>query len=116
MITRFQYRVQLLICQGCCCGQTEQGKPEVPLTWLQRTWVERKLVRDVHITPTSCLGPCDVPNVACLLTARSSTWFAQLEAQEDYEAVLDWAAQLVGSLETPVPPHLQAKQLQRFTF
>jgi predicted metal-binding protein len=110
--TRFQHVVQLLVCEGCCCGNPEQGHPKVPLRWLQRAWVERKLARYMHITPCYCLGPCDAANVVCVIAGNSLTWFGRFETQADYEAVFDWAAAFVGTLELPLPPQLEMKRLE----
>lgn len=115
MPTRFQHHVQLLLCDGCCCGKTEQGNLAVPTAWLQQAWLERKLVKHLHLTPCYCLGPCDVPNVACVLSADRATWFAHLETQDDYETLFDWAAQHVEEGAPPLPPLLEEKRLERFS-
>ena len=56
---------QLIVCQGCCCGATYKGRPEVPAEWLKTEWRKRGLLKRVHLTISGCLGPCDVPNVVC---------------------------------------------------
>jgi hypothetical protein len=114
MPTRFQHRVQLLLCDGCCCGRTEQGNPSVPLKFLQREWTRRKLGKYLHLTPCYCLGPCDAANVACVLSAGTATWFAHLETQSDYETLFDWAAQHTQDTAPPLPALLKDKQLERF--
>ena len=57
---------QITVCQGCCCGKTEKGHPEVPVEWLKKEWKLRGLLKRVHLTITGCLGPCDVPNVVAI--------------------------------------------------
>ena len=46
MATSFQYPVatkrmvigHITVCQGCCCGHVERGRPEVPVEWLKKEW------------------------------------------------------------------------------
>jgi len=54
---------QVLVCQGCCCGAVERGRPEVPAEWLKAEWRRRGLLKRLQLTISGCLGPCDVPNV-----------------------------------------------------
>ncbi len=49
----------LTICQGCCCGNTENGRPPVPVEWLKREWRARGLLKRVQLTISGCLGPCE---------------------------------------------------------
>ena len=117
--TRFKHRVQLLLCDGCCCGKREHGHQEVPVKFFQREWTRRKLVREVYLTPCYCLGPCDAANVVGVLSALSATWFGNLAEVDDYAAVLDWVQALVDSqldaLNPPtLPERLQDKTLERF--
>jgi hypothetical protein len=35
---------QFSVCNGCCCGQTERGKPPVPVEWLKEEWRKRGLL------------------------------------------------------------------------
>ena len=53
----------LTVCQGCCCGNTENGRPPVPVDWLKKEWRARGLLKRVQLTISGCLGPCDLPNV-----------------------------------------------------
>jgi hypothetical protein len=48
----------LTICQGCCCGNTENGRPPVPVDWLKKEWRARGLLKRVQLTISGCLGPC----------------------------------------------------------
>src|ERR1700719_3467817 len=53
----------LTICQGCCCGNTENGRPPVPVDWLKKEWRARGLLERLHnssntvISSTGRLGP-----------------------------------------------------------
>src|SRR3984893_16566915 len=51
----------LTVCQGCCCGNTENGRPPVPVDWLKKEWRARGLLKRVQLTISGCLGPCDLP-------------------------------------------------------
>jgi hypothetical protein len=39
----------LTVCQGCCCGNTENGRPPVPVEWLKREWRARGLLKRVQL-------------------------------------------------------------------
>ncbi len=54
---------QITVCSGCCCGAVGRGKPEVPLDWLKQEWRSRGLLKNIQLTVSGCLGPCDLPNV-----------------------------------------------------
>jgi hypothetical protein len=84
---------QISICNGCCCGQTEKGHPEVPVEWLKREWKYRGLLKRVHLTISGCLGPCDVPNVILITSAEGTQWLAQISQRRQYEMLADWAEQ-----------------------
>ena len=114
--TRFRHKAQLLLCDGCCCGKTALGHAEVPVTFLQLEWTRRRLVKDLHLTPCHCLGPCDAANVACVLSADSAAWFGGLTSRDDYAALLDWTEQLIKTGEPgALPERLRGKRLERFT-
>jgi hypothetical protein len=82
---------QVLICSGCCCGRTDKGKPEVPLEWLKTSWKQAGLLRNIQLTITGCLGPCDLTNVACILTEQGQFWFGGLTEEAHYQALFYWA-------------------------
>lgn len=87
----------------------------MPFGFLQREWTRRKLVARLHLTSCACLGPCDVPNVVCVLSTGMAAWFGKLESQNDYAALLDWAAGLADAGRPPALPEcLRGKQLERF--
>jgi cobaltochelatase CobN len=82
---------QIILCQGCCCGQTGRGLPVVPLDWLKPLWKAEKLNKAVQLTVSGCLGPCDLPNVCCVNTPEGQTWYGRLTTREDYAVLLAWA-------------------------
>ena len=41
---------QMIVCQGCCCGATQKGRPEVPADWLREEWRRRGLLKRIQLT------------------------------------------------------------------
>ena len=106
---------QLAFCQGCCCGRTDRGRPELPVERLKAVWKAEKLNRTVQLTVSGCLGPCDLTNVTVLLTPDGSTWLGGLEGEAVYEALIDWAraSHAAGELQ-PLPESLDAHRFERW--
>src|ERR1700686_5105304 len=69
---------QIAICRGCCCGNTENGRPEVPVEWLKTEWRKRGLLKRVQLTISGCVGPCDVPNVVVITTSAGEVWLGNI--------------------------------------
>jgi cobaltochelatase CobN len=114
--TRRQALAQIVLCQGCCCGQTGRGLPAVPLDWLKPIWKSEKLNKTVQLTVSGCLGPCDLPNVACVVTPAEQTWYGRLTTQEDYAVLLAWARRCreQGQL-VPLPAELEHLRFERWS-
>ena len=103
---------QVLVCNGCCCGRTEKGKPEIPLLWLKQEWKKQGLLKRVQLSISACLGPCDVPNVIAILSPTDHRWFGGLTSTAEYQALLDWAIRTRDAETiTPLPPELLARQI-----
>lgn len=86
---------QIFVCNGCCCGRTEKGNPAVPVDYLKAEFKARKLIRNVQITISGCLGPCDVPNVVAILThAEGMRWYGNLSEQWQFESLIEWATKV----------------------
>ncbi len=113
--TRIKSLAQVLFCKGCCCGKTERGLPEVPIDRLKSTWKAGKLNRAVQLTISGCLGPCDLPNVALVLTPEGSTWYGNIAGDAHYDAWIEWAeaCSQAGSV-VPLPAILEALRFERF--
>ncbi|MDB5307814.1 MAG: cobalt chelatase [Gemmataceae bacterium] len=115
MDTNRQALGQLIVCKGCCCGRTDRGRPDVPVEHLKSIWQEAKLNRSIHLTVSGCLGPCDVPNVALILSPDSSDWFGRISGDEAYTALVDWARDCHAAGEfLPPPAALVGHRLDRF--
>jgi len=113
--TRRKPLAQIVLCQGCCCGQRDRGLPAVPLDWLKPLWKSEKLNKIVQLTVSGCLGPCDLPNVCCIVTPEEQTWYGRLTTQEDYAVLLNWArrCRAQGVLQPP-PAELQHLRFERW--
>jgi cobaltochelatase CobN len=83
---------QVSVCLGCCCGQTDRGKPGVPVEWLKTEWRSRGLLKNIQLTISGCLGPCDVPNVVLISTAGDNVWLGNIDRIDYYREIVDWAA------------------------
>jgi cobaltochelatase CobN len=113
--TRRKPLAHIVLCQGCCCGQTGRGLPEVPLDWLKPLWKSEKLNKVVQLTVSGCLGPCDLPNVCCIQTAEAQAWYGRLTTREDYAVLLHWArrCRVQGELQ-PLPVELEHLRFERW--
>jgi len=114
--TKRQIFAQIFVCNGCCCGRVDKGHPAVPLDWLKAEFKARKLIRNVQITITGCLGPCDVPNVVGILLAGESIhWFGELTEFWQYESLVEWATAVKQEqAPLPLPAWLSAHALDPF--
>jgi predicted metal-binding protein len=110
--TRIQTPAQVMLCQGCCCGRTDRGLPKVPVEWIKAVWKAEKLNRFVQLTISGCLGPCDLPNVAVVVTASGMTWYGRLDHAAHYEALVAWARACRD--RGAVPPRPEVLERHRF--
>lgn len=116
LATKIKSRAQVLLCKGCCCGKTERGLPEVPVDRIKAIWKSEKLNRVVQLTISGCLGPCEVPNVAVILSETGGIqWYGKIDGDEDYDALIAWARECsaLGTTQ-PGPAAWHAKRLERF--
>ena len=99
---------QVIFCKGCCCGRTDRGLPAVPVERIKRVWKTEDLNRVIQLTMSGCVGPCDVPNVAVVVTAAGTRWFGRLETDSHYDLLVDWArACRAAGLVLPLPEALE---------
>jgi hypothetical protein len=92
LTTKRKVIAQVLVCIGCCCGQVERGRPEVPVEWLKQEWRRRGLLKRVQLTISGCLGPCDVPNVVAIVMQAQTIWLGNISRRDQYQSLLDWAS------------------------
>ncbi len=106
---------QLLLCKGCCCGKVESGKPEVPVDRIKAAWKADKLNKVIQLSISGCLGPCDLPNIAVVLTPEGTTWLGNLDGDAHYDALIDWAkASTANGAPLPLPEGLEPYRFERF--
>ncbi len=79
------------VCQGCCCGNTANGKPAVPVEWLKKEWRARGLLKRIQLSISGCLGPCDVPNVVTISNECGTRWLGRITEFHQYRTLLEWA-------------------------
>jgi hypothetical protein len=84
---------QVVICSGCCCGAVNRGKPEVPIDWLKQEWRSRGLLKNIQLTISCCLGPCDLPNVVRISGSATDVWLGKISRSEQYISLVEWASQ-----------------------
>jgi hypothetical protein len=84
---------QVVICSGCCCGAVNRGKPEVPVDWLKQEWRSRGLLKNIQLTISCCLGPCDLPNVVRISGSGTDVWLGKISRSEQYVSLVEWASQ-----------------------
>jgi cobaltochelatase CobN len=103
------------VCQGCCCGNTANGKPPVPVDWLKTEWRARGLLKRVQLSISGCLGPCDVPNVVTISNEAGTQWFGEITEFAQYQAIVDWASRSrdAGKL-LPLPKEFHQHTLRPF--
>jgi (2Fe-2S) ferredoxin len=105
----------LTVCQGCCCGNIENGRPPVPVDWIKKEWRARGLLRRVQLTISSCLGPCDLPNVVTISNESGTQWFGEITEFEQYRDLVDWATRSRDAGELlPLPKEFQRHTLHPF--
>ena len=106
---------QVLVCSGCCCGAVTRGKPEVPVEWLKQEWRSRGLRKNIQLTISCCLGPCDVTNVVRISGPATEIWLGRIDRFELYSNLIDWAAESKerGAL-LPLPPGLASLRFNPF--
>ena len=106
---------QLIFCEGCCCGRTDRGKPELPVDRIREVWRNEGLNRSVQLTISGCLGPCDLTNVTLVLTAEGSQWLGDLAGNDIYDDLIEWAwACHAAGVVVPLPAHFDRYRFERF--
>jgi len=114
-VTQRQTLGQVLVCLGCCCGRQDRGRPGIPLEWLKAEWKRGGLLKHVHLSVSGCLGPCDVPNVVAIVRPDGLEWFAEIDQDTYYAALLDWArASAAAGQLLDLPAEFHPKRLTRF--
>lgn len=115
LTTKRMALAQLVFCQGCCCGRTDRGRPELPAEQLKEIWRTEKLNRTVQLTISGCLGPCDLTNVALVILPEGNIWLGGMAGAAVYESLITWArACHANDCVLPLPDELDILQFERF--
>ena len=115
LITKRLVIGQVAVCQGCCCGNTANGGPPVPVDWLKKEWRARGLLKRVQLTISGCLGPCDLPNVVTISNESGAWWLGGFTEFEQYRALVDWASRSRDADELlPLPSEFHQHTLNPF--
>lgn len=93
------------VCIGCCCGNTKNGKPAVPVEWLKKEWRASGLLKRIQLTISGCLGPCDVPNVVTISNECGTQWLGCITEFSQYQSLLQWAVSSVNAGELLLLPN-----------
>jgi cobaltochelatase CobN len=103
------------VCQGCCCGNSANGGPAVPVEWLKKEWRARGLLKRIQLSISGCLGPCDVPNVVTISNENGTRWLGQITEFHQYRTLVEWAVSSkdVGEL-LPLPKEFRQHVLHPF--
>jgi hypothetical protein len=106
---------QISLCKGCCCGNVDRGKPEVPVDLLKSEWRARGLSKLVQLTISGCLGPCDLVNVVRITTNDRDVWLGNLRSPNDFLELVTWAdaTKAAGQAE-PLSPRMEQARFDPF--
>jgi cobaltochelatase CobN len=105
----------LLVCKGCCCGNTERNIPPVPVDSFKKEWKARGMRLRVHLSISACLGPCAVANVVLLTFKGSTVWFHSINAEADVTEIYDYIEHLLAAGTFHIPEYpLAEKVFQRY--
>ena len=61
------------------------------MDWLKQTWRNQGLLKNIQLTISCCLGPCDLPNVVRISGSATDTWLGNVTRLEQYALLVDWA-------------------------
>ena len=106
---------QVVVCVGCCCGRVDRGRSEVPIDELKSLWKNYGLRKKVQLTVSGCLGPCDMHNVALLISDGGQIWLGNLREKAEFKALAEWAHEVIqkGS-EARLPEILEPHRFERW--
>jgi len=107
----------VVMCRGCCCGDVIKGKPEVPVEWLKQEWRQKGLLKNIQLTISGCLGPCDLSNVVSISSSTGSVWLGKIRHLGQYAALVDWASQSKAAEKLlPLPREFEELRFDPFRY
>ena len=115
VITKRLVLGHVAVCQGCCCGNTANGRPAVPVEWLKKEWRARGLLKRIQLSISGCLGPCDVPNVVTISNENGTRWLGKINEFHQYRTLVEWAVSSKDAGELlPLPKEFRQHVLHPF--
>lgn len=100
----------LFVCEGCCCGNRDKGVPKVPLAAFKEQWKARGIRRRLHLSISSCLGPCAVANVVLVSIFGRTLWLHSIHTEAQVSAIYDYVERMLAR-RAFVPPEGALAQL-----
>jgi hypothetical protein len=88
--TKRHVLAQVVICKGCCCGQTNKGHAAIPEERLKSIWKKDHLLKTIQLTISGCVGPCDAANVVQIITPGGVEWYGNLNQSVYFDALIEW--------------------------
>jgi hypothetical protein len=78
-------------------------------------WRKRGLLRQVQLTISGCVGPCDVPNVVVVTSSSGAEWVGNIDRFEEYRSLVEWAARCKDAGEMQeLPKEFRARRINPF--
>jgi cobaltochelatase CobN len=115
LVTKRRVIGHVVMCRGCCCGDVNKGKPEIPVDWLKSEWRRRGLMKNIQLTISGCLGPCDLSNVISVSDSSGCTWLGNVRHSSQYSALLDWASECkAAEVLLPLPTEFDGLSFDPF--
>lgn len=91
------------------------GRSEVPFDELKSLWKNYGFRKKVQLTVSGCLGPCDMHNVALLMSHRGQIWLGNLRERAEFEALAEWAHEVIQKgPEARLPNILESHRFERW--
>jgi cobaltochelatase CobN len=82
---------------------------------LKDVWTTEKLNQSVQLTISGCLGPCDLANVALVITPAGNQWLGGMAGDAIYRAIVEWARECHHEHRLlPLPSVLRDQEFARF--
>ena len=103
------------LCRGCCCGSVEKGHPDVPVDWMKVQWKKHGLKKNLQLTISGCLGPCDLSNVVSITSGEKTVFLGRLREFADYAVLFQWALDSAEAERAlPLPRELDERRFDPF--
>ena len=75
---------------------------------VEKLWTPQK----VQLTVSGCLGPCDMHNVALLMSDRGQIWLGNLRERAEFEALLSGRMKSFRRAQKPIAKYSGASSIR----